>query len=155
MKIVTLALALLLTACGSVSVQDFTPQDKYKDFTPTSPVEPSVEPLPPMPKLKIKDISNTQYAVLDLEGVNQLMHYRSVSEHYAISLAECYSAFNEQVERESLALIVLRAEEDRGNRIAYDLHKLRAEHERTLRGNSIEVFSYRATLIAAGLLFLL
>ena len=113
MKRILIAAVLLLSGCASQMEPVIT--DRYSKVPELRRIDTKVTTLPQTPELKSAIVDDNPVAVLDLEGVDQMIAFREVARKNTDALQQAVDLYNTAVERDRIMLANLRMEEERAN----------------------------------------
>ena len=140
--------AVLLSGCASQMEPVIT--DRYSNVPELRRIDTKVTTLPQTPELKSAIVDDNPVAVLDLEGVDQMIAFREVARKNTDALQQAVDLYNTAVERDRIMLANLRMEEERAN----NKERMYVESENARRQQAsesrIELIAHKLIIIIMG-----
>lgn len=148
MKRILIVAVLLLSGCASQMEPVIT--DRYSNVPELRRIDTKVTTLPQTPELKSAIVDGNPVAVLDLEGVDQMIAFREVARKNTDALQQSVDLYNTAVERDRIMLANLRMEEERANN--KERMYVEAENARRQQASEsrIELIAHKLIIIIMG-----
>lgn len=142
---------LCVTLAGCVTKIEPVLSDRYSDVPELKQIEATVTKLPDTPKLELAVVDGKSVAVLDIEGIDKLTHFRTAARQNAASLEGAINLYNAAAERDAILLSSLRMEEERAN--LKEQQYVAAENQRReqVQESRIELLIHKAFIVLMGI----